>query len=1275
MSGQPMELCRRRAILASFLDFRNQRALSWLVSFGLLVVVAKAAPAYASAQNPAVFSTGSFDLKTTTGTQAFAHGLAGSVTPKAMIFWTGWAGPSNSDVPSGSARSKDEVAFSLGFTDGTTTTSVAYGASEYALPTNNTNGGQTRMSTTGALQVMQSDQSIISQANFSSWDGTNVTLDFATASGVGASRKWHFLAIGGSKVQAKVLSWTMSKSTTATTLSQSVTTIGFQPNVCIHLSGASEYNNAVGTGTKRADAVLTMGVADYFDQQWSIMNMVEQTSANGVASVAYHMRNASDILLYRANAGGTTLFKHVAHSAMLSNGFSVSIGTATAGNLADDTRVFTLCLQGVNSFAGLYTKVATNTTGTEAAVMTADPNKKFTPGVVIFGSDMSNNGSQANPTSKANFMFGAASSTIKEESVTIACEHAATDMECQTYDSAENLILVHENTFDAILTTDNDEAEASMSSFNSDGFTVNWSKQDNHATIYPYLALSTPYGTDVKLESFDVASNEQGRSFQWRTGYESSSLGFNIYDEHQGKRRRLTPDLIAGSALLVGAGQPLTSGRSYQWQAGPDLASQRYWLEEVSVDGKRTQYGPYLAKRGPPSNVSAISSPLLADLGHGDLLGAGLPKAGDTLSARDDAPPRPGRIEAPDDLAARAGIKLMVRQDGFFRLGADRLIAGGLDPGVDPRRLRLYADGYEVRLRVTGEDDGRLDPGDAVEFYGLGNDTLFSDARVYWLAAVGGEGPRLGGEAAPPQRSLRIGAFPFTVEDRARSLYFAALLNEDGNNFFGPVISNKAVDRHVTVHHLSRSSGAAQLRVRLQGASETSHRVTVQLNGREIGQIPFERRAFDETILDLPRDGAGLVEGDNVVSLIGGDPDDVVLFDSLRLTYPHGLVADDDAQRVTVPARRGVKLDGFSSEEVRAFDVTSPDAVIELPATKVREGQTVSVAVSPLRNGGTVLFVGERRMISEAVAIKNQPSNWRGATAGADLLIITNGSLASAVEPLRRLREQQGLVVQVIDVEDLYDEFNHGEKDPRAIRDFLQTAARTFSRRPRFVLLVGDASFDPRDYLGLGDHDLVPTKLVDTWPLETASDDWFADFAGQGVPEMAIGRLPARTLEAARAIVDKLVRHDTSSTTAEPRALVISDQNTTGNDFEAAARRAASAFPLSMPVSLRFRSQPLAPSDPPTLFDAVNGGPSVIEYFGHGSVDLWNGALSADAVAGLSNRDQLSLVVSMTCLNGFFQDARMTTMAEALLGAPDGGAFAVWASSGYTASPDQQALG
>ena len=80
----------------------------------------------------------------------------------------------------------------------------------------------------------------------------------------------------------------------------------------------------------------------------------------------------------------------------------------------------------------------------------------------------------------------------------------------------------------------------------------------------------------------------------------------------------------------------------------------------------------------------------------------------------------------------------------------------------------------------------------------------------------------------------------------------------------------------------------------------------------------------------------------------------------------------------------------------------------------------------------------------------------------------------------------------------------------------------------------------------------------------------------------------------------------------------------------------------------------------------MNAGPLLVNYVGHGSVGLWRGSLETQTqAAGLTNRDRPSLVVAMTCLNGLFHDPRNTTLAEALLGAPEGGAFAVWTSSGF----------
>lgn len=91
------------------------------------------------------------------------------------------------------------------------------------------------------------------------------------------------------------------------------------------------------------------------------------------------------------------------------------------------------------------------------------------------------------------------------------------------------------------------------------------------------------------------------------------------------------------------------------------------------------------------------------------------------------------------------------------------------------------------------------------------------------------------------------------------------------------------------------------------------------------------------------------------------------------------------------------------------------------------------------------------------------------------------------------------------------------------------------------------------------------------------------------------------------------------------------------------------------------------------LLQALDAGPLVVSYLGHGSQNLWRAGLNSFDVQALANRNHLSLFLNMTCLNGFFHDVHATSFAEALLAAP-GGAAAVWASSGLTSLATQEGL-
>jgi hypothetical protein len=219
--------------------------------------------------------------------------------------------------------------------------------------------------------------------------------------------------------------------------------------------------------------------------------------------------------------------------------------------------------------------------------------------------------------------------------------------------------------------------------------------------------------------------------------------------------------------------------------------------------------------------------------------------------------------------------------------------------------------------------------------------------------------------------------------------------------------------------------------------------------------------------------------------------------------------------------------------------------------------------------------------------------------------------------------------------------------------------------------LAADASYDPKNYLGFGDWDIVPTKLIDTQLMEAASDDWLADFNSDGLAEMWVGRLPARTAEEVGVMVTKIVNYENTSPSEE--VLLVADINS-GYDFEGADAELRKLIPDNLRVQEINRGQMDAATAKGQLIEAINRGQKIVNYTGHGSVRQWSGNLltSEDAIE-LRNGNRLAVFVMMTCLNGYFQDAGLDSLSEALMKAEQGGAVAVWTSSGMT-EPGVQAM-
>jgi MYXO-CTERM domain-containing protein len=616
-------------------------------------------------------------------------------------------------------------------------------------------------------------------------------------------------------------------------------------------------------------------------------------------------------------------------------------------------------------------------------------------------------------------------------------------------------------------------------------------------------------------------------------------------------------------------------------------------------------------------------------------------------------------------LAAAGAAKILVRGTGWFSVGQPALVAAGLSAGVDPASLQLFADGVEQSLSVTGNGDSRFTADEAIEFYGVGRDTAWTDVRTYWLVA-GSPGARIAVQAPPPAGAPGPVSYSHTEAVVGRSIYVAAVRNGDASNFFGAAVSTTPVTITVTAPHLDPAAAAAPvLSVGLQGVTATAHTVDVALNGLALGTCTLQ--GAEDATCSYP--ATGLVAGANSLTLAAHDPTDYTVTEKIAINYSHLYAADGDTLAFTAAGGSRVDVGGFTKADVRVFDITDPSRPLELVTSITGTvGAFDAVVDVPVGASARALYAFTGANVLAPVAVQaDAPSNWSTPQDG-ELLILSHAAFLNALEPLVARRKAEGWRVQLVSLADVYDERGFGDKSADAVRDFIQAARATWRVPPRFVLLVGDATFDPRNFLGLGDFDFAPTRLIDTATMETASDDWFVDADLDGVPEVAIGRWPVRTADQAAAVVAKTLGYAGIADIGRG-ALFVSDQDGPGLNFTAASAAAAAQVSGRTSVDLFRRADPGATEA--ALVDKLNAGPFLVNYLGHGSVQVWDGLLDDTAAAGLNNGHP-SIYVVMNCLNGFFHDLYTTSLAETLLEAP-GGAVAVWASS-TLADFDQQPM-
>ena len=641
----------------------------------------------------------------------------------------------------------------------------------------------------------------------------------------------------------------------------------------------------------------------------------------------------------------------------------------------------------------------------------------------------------------------------------------------------------------------------------------------------------------------------------------------------------------------------------------------------------------------------------------------------------------------------RVYYRIPITADGWYGVTTGDLHAAGATlAGVDPSSFRILSRGKEVPVVLS--------PDTTIGFYGkrhYGDTTYYdnyTDTSVYWLTWGGVPGLRFSPSVqSPPGSGTPVRSVPATIHlEQNTSLYRGATEEEIINS---DVVSGEAwvweyyfpnslITHQFTLDAIDTGTASpATLRVRLFGTTQSVPQIKslarFWLNdplkaGAGIGQVALAQRSGG--VFTLPLSTTLLHNGVNALTLESEDtqtsPNQFYL-DWFEITYQRSLRATADLLTFTVPAsavtgRIRIAVAGFSGDSIEVFDIAGNRQILGGIVGQDSAGYSIVFSDSLTAPRTYVVRAATARVPVPLITAKTF-SDIRNIVRGADYILITHDKFLSQAAQLAAHRETTNNVrAQVINVQDIYDEFNFGIFSPEPIRSFLGYAYSHWTRpAPSIVLLFGGANADFHGWLGNN------TKIDYLPPYgNPVSDNWFVcfDSVRSFLPSMIIGRLPVEESLQAAQVVSKVIQYD-SYTLGEwnKRFLFITGGSDAGEQasFDALSGSVLSQYVVAPPIGgmpLRVSKTSTAPIDSSKrqeLNALVTDGVGFINFLGHSAGSVWSLDIGNPAELGNTN-GKLPFVSSVSCNVSSFADQTATNLSEQFVLADNRGAIAMWGS-------------
>lgn len=657
---------------------------------------------------------------------------------------------------------------------------------------------------------------------------------------------------------------------------------------------------------------------------------------------------------------------------------------------------------------------------------------------------------------------------------------------------------------------------------------------------------------------------------------------------------------------------------------------------------------------------------------------------------------------------ARAGEELLrvtTREEGMYRLTGAAIAAAGIDPAtIDPALLRLTLHGEEVPLLLRGTEDGRFDASDELRFHAsrkTGPDGEYrdewSDDNVFLLHWSGPAGRRWTQIDAAPSSfpaAVPLAEYPMQLHLEEDTEYhrgdfeYSDMLVTDRVNgerwMWGYLLKRDGSQKQDSIRARFDAPAVAPrtgtLRILVRGTSRDTSLLRVTLNGTVVGEqrvTPYADALIDWTI------PAGVLRGsDN--DLILTNPGIVQCPPEFPACSIERLYVDWAELRFTADLATAAPPLLLDPAARHAGSVPPAEYRISISETTgellgydpVRGGALTGIeraggkAAMVLDSAGRAYLYTETDVLTPRTVERMRIPDWAAGATQADYLVVTHGSLRDQAERLADYRRRSdGYTTVVADVDDIYAVYNHGHKSPSAIRAFVKDAWERWPHpRPRFLLLMGDASWDAKQRKPSSTRaDLVPAHG------NPVSDNYYVSVTPQEadvMPSLAVGRIPAETAAQADAVIDKIIAYEALPPQPWDDRFLFSVGGENAFEQDVQLRPYVDGLlqlqvaphciepRLIVKKTLDFVSY----DDLDTLIHEVNQGVAWFFFVGHGGTRVIDVGVERPDI--FDNEDKYIFFVTMSCNTAHFAEPFETGLNERFVMSPRNGAIATLGTSG-----------